>query len=225
MYNNKKILAFIPARGGSKRIPNKNLRKINDIPLFQYSIDVAKKSKYIDDIIVSTDVEEILDCAHKLGCLNNKLRPEYLSTDSSRIVDAIIYELKENELTDYEAIVLLQPTSPYRTIEMLDGAIEKYFETETSLITVIKIDEQPLFMRTINNGVLEKVVNLSSDIRSQDFKQIYKIIGCIYINNINNLNNNTVLNENRVPFIIEKEYDIDIDTFEDLEKAKEVLEK
>lgn len=225
MYRNKKILAFIPARIGSKRIKKKNLRKINNKPLFQYCMDVAKESNYIDDIIVSTDSKEILSLAHSYGCINNKLRPDYLSNDTSKIIDAILYEIKENSLIGYSAIVLLQPTFPIRTKEMLDGAIEKYFETETSLITVVKANEQPVFMRYIDsNGKLKKVINDTSDIRSQDFKKIYKIVGNIYINNTKKLNSKTVLNENEVPFEIDDKYCIDIDTEDDLKKAKEVLE-
>lgn len=223
MYKNKKVLAFIPARKGSKRIPNKNCVLINNIPLFQYSINVAKESKYVDDILVSTDSNKILKSAHKLGCIKNNLRPEHLSLDTSRIVDAMIFEIQSNNLDDYDAIILLQPTSPFRTVEMLDSAIEKYFENETSLITVIKAKEQPLFMRKIKNNKLVKVLDGSSDVRSQNFECIYKIIGNIYINNIKHLNSNTVLNENEIPFIIDEKFDIDIDTFDDLEKAIEVM--
>lgn len=225
MYNNKKILAFIPARKGSKRIPNKNFIMINNIPLFQYSIDVAKNSKYIDEVIVSTDSKKILQKAHKLGCINNKLRPANLSSDTARIIDAMLYEVKENKLNDYSAIVLLQPTSPYRTVEMLDSAIEKYFELETSLITVVESKEHPLFMRKIVNNKLEKIINKSSDVRSQDFEKIYKIIGNIYINNLEKINSNTILNENEVPFIIDEKFSIDIDTYDDLEKAVMEMKK
>ena len=90
MYKNKKILAFIPARKGSKRIKNKNGILINGKPLFEYSIDVAKKSKYVDKIIFSTDSQEWLLYAQKLGCEKNDLRPEYLSGDKARIVDAML---------------------------------------------------------------------------------------------------------------------------------------
>ena len=223
MYKNKKVLAFIPARKGSKRIKNKNIMLINNRPLFQYSIDVAKKSKYIDGIIVSTDSEEVLEIAHSQGCIKNKLRPNILANDYSRIIDSILYEIEENALDCYSAVVLLQPTSPYRDVDMLDSAIEKYFEKETSLITVIRAKEQPLFMRRIVNDKLEKILNLPSDVRSQDFEDIYKIIGNIYINNIKQLNHETVLNDNEIPFIIDEKYAIDIDTYKDLEEARKVM--
>ena len=108
---------------------------------------------------------------------------------------------------------------------MLDKAIEKYFECEKSLITVVKAKDQPVFMRTIDNGCLKKVLSESSDIRSQEFKQIYRIVGNIYINNIADLNTNTVLNENLIPFEIEEKYDIDIDTMDDFRRAESEMKK
>lgn len=220
MFKSKKILAFIPARAGSKRLKGKNKMILNGKPLFTYSVDVAQNSKYIDDILVSTDSKEILSLAHDLGCINNSLRPDYLSDDKARIIDAILYEIEINNIDDYDVIVLLQPTFPIRTVEMLDSAIEKYFEYETSLITVVRENHQPLMMRTISNNKLKKIVSTSSDIRSQDFPNIYRIIGCIYINNIKTINTNTVLNENEIPFLIDNKFDIDIDTIDDFKRAE-----
>ena len=107
---------------------------------------------------------------------------------------------------------------------MLDKAIEEYFKTETSLITIVEAEEQPIFMRKMVDGKLAKIIESSSDIRSQDFDKIYRIIGNIYINNIKNLTRDTVLNENEIGFIIDKEFAIDIDTVEDLEHAKNIIE-
>ena len=225
MYKKKKILAFIPARAGSKRIKGKNKKLLNGKPLFAYSVEVAKESKYIDQVLVSTDSKEILKLAHDLGCIPNELRPEELSGDHARIVDAILYEVEKNHLEEYDAVVLLQPTFPMRTVEMLDEAIEEYFKTETSLITVVPAREQPLFMRTIENNQLKKIIQSSSDIRSQDFPKVYKILGCIYINNLHTLTSDSVLNENEVPFIIDSKYDIDIDTMDDFKRAQREMRK
>ena len=225
MYKNKKIIAFIPARKGSKRIKNKNGRLINGKQLFEYSIEVAKSSKYIDKIIFSTDSKEWLEYAQKLGCEKNNLRPKSLSDDNARIIDAIIYELENLHFKEYDAIVTLQPTSPYRSSELLDSAIEEYFKTETSLITIVEAKEQPIFMRRIVDGKLVKIVSNTSDIRSQDFEKIYRIIGNIYINNIKDINTNTILNENEVGFVIDSKFDIDIDTIQDFENVKKILER
>lgn len=224
MYKSKKIIAFIPARKGSKRIKEKNGVLINGKPMFEYSIEVAKKSKYIDKIIFSTDSKEWLEYAQSLGCEKNKLRPKELSEDASRTIDVMLYEIEKMKLNDFDAIVLLQPTSPYRTVELLDNAIEEYFKTETSLITIIEAKEQPIFMRKIVDGKLTKIIKDTSDRRSQDLEKIYKIIGNIYINNIKNLNADIVLNENEIGFIIDEKFNIDIDVMEDLEKARKIME-
>ena len=223
MYKGKRIVALIPARRGSKRIKQKNGILINGKPLFEYSIEVARKSKYVDKVIFSTDSQEWLNYAQSLGCEKNKLRPKELSDDTAKIIDVILYEIERRKCKDFDAIVLLQPTSPYRTVDLLDSAIEEYFKTETSLITVIRAKEQPIFMRKIKNGKLEKILNTTSDVRSQDFEKIYKIIGNIYINNIKKLNSNSILNENEIGYIIDEKFDIDIDTIEDLEKARAII--
>ena len=225
MFNKKRIVAIIPARKGSKRIKNKNAILIKGKPMFEHSINVAKMSQYIDDIIFSTDCEKWLNYAHKLGCIKNKIRPKYLSTDKSRTINVILYELNKVQPQNYDVVVLLQPTSPYRTVEMLDKAIEKYFETETSLITIVEAKEQPIFMRRIRDGKLKKIVESTSEIRSQDFEKIYRIIGSIYINNIKTLTENTILNENEIGFVIDNKYGVDIDNIDDLEQVKKIMEE
>lgn len=136
----------------------------------------------------------------------------------------MLYEIEKMELNNFDAIVLLQPTSPYRTVELLDNAIEEYFKTETSLITIIPVKEQPIFMRRIIDGKLKKIIEDTSDIRSQDFENIYRIIGNIYINNIKKLNKNMVLNENEIGFVIDEKFGVDIDVIEDLENASKLME-
>lgn len=220
MYKDKKILAFIPARKGSKRVKNKNMRKLAGIPLFVHSVKIAKESDYIDDIIVSSDSEEILNIAKSLGCINTELRPETLSGSHARIIDSVLYEIRTKK-SNYDVLILLQPTFPFRTKKLIDGAIEAFFsEGEHSLITVMETNENPVFCRVIENGILKKVLNDTSDIRSQDFKKYYRIVGNVYINKIDELNENTMFNENEIPFLIEGNSCIDIDYEKDLELAR-----
>jgi len=223
MINGKKVLAFVPARIGSKRIINKNLKELNNIPLFMHSVNVARKSQYIDDILVSSDSKAILKIAHANGCIKNNIRPSEYSQDNSRIIDGILYELKELK-QKYDILILLQPTSPYRTKELVDGALEEYVKKNTSLITVVESIEQPIFMRSIVNNELQKIITDSSDKRSQDFSNYYTIVGSIYINNIKDLNSSIILNENKIPFIIDRKYAIDIDTEIEFEEAKKIME-
>ncbi len=227
MYKNEKIVAIIPARKGSKRLKNKNGILLGNKKLFEYSIDAAKCSKYIDKIIFSTDSEEWLKLATEKGCEECKLRINKLAKDDTRTIDVLIYEIKRNKLKErkFSTLVLLQPTSPYRTGKLIDSAIEKYFEKKESLITVVKCKETPIFMRTIQNGKLKKILDESSEIRSQEIKETYRIIGNIYINNITDLNNDTILNENIIPYIIEEKYAIDIDSIEDLKNAEKIMKE
>lgn len=226
MYNNEKIIAIIPARKGSKRIKKKNGVLLGNKKLFEYSIEVAKESKYIDEVLFSTDSQEWLISAIKKGCLQVPLRDSSLSRDTTKTIEVVNYEIERNNLKDsYTTLVLLQPTSPYRTKELIDNAIEHYFEMNESLISVVKCKESPIFMRKIKNGRLQKVVNESSDIRSQEIKDVYRIIGNIYINNIEKINQNTILNENVIPYIIDEKYAIDIDTKDDLIHAEKILKE
>lgn len=156
---------------------------------------------------------------NKINVFLSGERPKTLASDDARSVDVILYELSLLDET-YDAVILLQPTTPYRTTEILDGAIEEYFKKETSLISVVESKEPPIFIRKIIDGKLKKILPETSDRRSQDFEKYYKIVGSIYINNISNLSAQTVLNENEIPYIIPDEFDMDIDYPEDLEKAK-----
>ena len=216
MFKDKKIIAYIPARAGSKGIVRKNMRLIKGKPLFMHSVDYAFESAYIDDVLVSSDDPETLNLAHKRGCVINGLRPAELSGDRARIIDGVLYELSQLN-QKYDAVVLLQPTFPIRPpAEVLDEMIEKYFETETSLITVVKCADRPEFFRKIGtDGFLYKIVGQTSDVRRQEAETYYRIIGSVYINNVHTINASVVLNENIVPFVLDRQYALDIDTEDD----------
>lgn len=138
-----RFLAVIPARGGSKRIPGKNLSKIGNETLLSLAIKAAKKSEFIEHISVSTDSKDIADEAEKFGVQVPWMRPEKLSDDKAKTVDVMIHELKmfrENHHYDPEFIVLLEPTAPLRSASLLDKAIEKFVDSDAdSLISVNKI--------------------------------------------------------------------------------------
>jgi N-acylneuraminate cytidylyltransferase len=141
--NKKNFIAIIPARKGSKEIKNKNLILINGHPLLSYSIAAAKKSKFIKDVFVSTDGKNIAKVARRYGA-KVVIRPKKLSKDSSRIEDAILYTVKhiKNLLNPkYDNIVLMQPTSPQRSINDLDNAIRKFIKDKAdSLFSCTKQD-------------------------------------------------------------------------------------
>lgn len=230
MYKNQRILAIIPARGGSKGIPNKNITNLCDKPLIAYSILAARASRYIDDIIVSTDSEQIADIAVENGASVPFLRPASLASDTSKTIDCMIYTIDElkKQGHHYDCVVLLQPTQPIRKEDSIDQAITMLLDsTEDSLVSVTTVSEHPILMRTITKeGTLKPLLPMSSTVRRQDFPDVYRVNGSIYINRINShFNPSTSLNDNILPFFMEEKYSIDIDSYEDLKKAETFLQQ
>ena len=152
MFNNNRILAIIPARGGSKGIPHKNIIDLCGKPLVAYTIDAALNSKYIDYVMVSTDDEKIADVAKAYGAKVPFMRPAVLASDTAKTLDTILYSIKKlsdmgEEFLDF---VLLQPTEPLRISNDIDAAIEKYYENNRqSLVSVSEVDDHPILIRTI----------------------------------------------------------------------------
>ena len=122
MINGRTILAIVPARGGSKRLPGKNLKDLCGKPMIHWTVDVAKESKYLDKIVVSTEDQQIVQSVSNKG-IDIVTRPEELAGDRSSVYDAIFHTLEQYEPFDY--VCLLQVTSPLRLVEDIDGCIEK----------------------------------------------------------------------------------------------------
>lgn len=224
----KKILGIIPARAGSKGIKDKNIINLNGKPLIAHSIEVGLKSKYIDKVVVTTDGEEIAKVARKYGAEVPFLRPNDLALDTSKTIDAVIHCIDELKKLgeEYDYIVLLQPTQPLRQAWHIDEAIELIMnKNEDALVSVSKVKDHPILMRTIDeNGYAKNLLEGSSTQRRQDFQDFYKVNGAIYINKINeNLNNETSLNDNKLVYIMDEKYDVDIDEMLDLQIAEIAL--
>ena len=237
MYKDKRILAVIPARGGSKGIPLKNIFSIGGRPLIEYTIDCANNSKYLDKIIISTDSKEIRDVADRYIKTHNKkveipfLRPSELATDTSKTIDCVIHAvnwLKENKNEQYDYIVLLQNTTPLRKSFHIDEAIEKLLDSkETTLVSVTEVEEHPILMRSINeDGTVKHLLNMNSTVRRQDFPKYYKIDGSIYIvRNDEYFNLETSFNDGKLAYIIDNRYSVDIDNYMDIKTVEYYLEK
>lgn len=224
MYLHKKIIAVIPARGGSKGIKHKNIYILNGKPLIEYTINAALASKYIDRIVVSTDDIQIAEVSKELGAEVPFLRPNEMALDTSNTIEAVMdviakLKLVENE---YDSLVLLQPTQPLRQVFHIDEAIEKYYMNEKkSLVSVSKSNNHPLLIRKINKqGELKRILNKNSTCRRQDMSATYFVNGCIYINAINELSIKTSFNDNKIPYIMEKKYSVDIDEMDDIYLAE-----
>lgn len=224
MYKDIKIAAIIPARKGSKGIPNKNIIPLNGVPLIEYTLKEAEKVSIIDKIIVSTDSEEIISISKKYKVDVLGLRPKELSNDTAILYDVLKYEIDNHKLMqlNYDVIVLLQPTSPLRPSYLIEKALKTFInEEQQSALSVSEVDDNPIFFRTINtSNRLEKLLEVESTIRRQDLPKYYKVNGMIYINRLKDIVDGYVsFNDNLHPIITPKEYDIDIDTIEDLKNA------
>lgn len=228
MFAKQKILALIPARGGSKGIKDKNIIPLGGKPLIAYSIEAAKRSKYIDSIVVTTDSEKIAEIAKSYGAKVPFIRPAELAADTSKTIDAVLHAIKTLKSLgkEYSTLLLLQPTQPLRTTDDIDKAIEVYYQKgEKGLVSISPVDDSPLLIRSIGaDGKLVKLLSQNSTCRRQDMPNYYKVNGCIYINKIDELDKNTSFNDNKVPFIMTKEHSVDIDELSDLWMAEYYLQ-
>ena len=230
MYNNKKILAVIPARGGSKGIPSKNIIEVGGKPLIQYTIDCAKHSRYIDRAVISTDSEEIKKVSIECGGDVPFMRPKELALDTSKTIDCIVHAvntLKEMGET-YDYVMIIQNTVPLRKSWHVDESIEKLIDSkERSLVSVTEVEQHPILMRTINeDGTVKNLLPMSSTMRRQDFPKFYKVDGAIAIQKIDEeFNLNTSINDGRLAYIMDSKYSTDIDSYIDIKVIEYYLEK
>ncbi len=225
-----KILGIIPARGGSKGIPGKNIKKLNGKPLIFYTINEAKKSKFLDNIIVSTEDNKIEKVAKKYGIEVVK-RPKKLSTDNSTSISVLkhtIINLEKTKKFFPDIIVMLQPTSPLRKSSDIDLAIEKFLKTDCdTIIGVTEVQHPPYWTYYIENGRLIPIIEGGEKIfRRQDSKKFYQINGAIYIISRNKiLKQDSIISKNNFPYIMPPQRSIDIDNEMDFKLAELLLEE
>lgn len=225
-----KILAIIPARGGSKGTPRKNIRLLCGKPLFAYTIETALGSKYIDRVVVSTEDREIAEIAK--GCGAEVIpRPLELAKDdtpSLPVFQQVIKHLSETENFHPDIIVILQPTSPLRTVEDINGAIQKFLETACdSVVSVCEVECTPFWMYTLEGGTLKPVIEGSDKIsRCQDTPKVYRLNGAVYVTH-----RNIIMEQSRVgggdmrAYIMPIERSVDIDTELDFKLAELLMKE
>jgi len=186
MYQNKKILATICARGGSKGLPGKNIKKLAGQELLAYSIKSARESKLIDEIVLSTDDLKIKKVAEKYGLKVPFLRPTKLATDQSGRVEAIVHAVKKIESIkneDYEVIVDLGNVSPLRTAQDIDACIKKLVDTPQTniVVSVCEAGRNPYFnMLEVNTSNYANLIKKSNFKRRQDAPIIYDMNDAVF---------------------------------------------
>lgn len=225
---NNKYLAIIPARSGSKRLPNKNILPLAGKPLITWTIEAAIKSKFVNEIFVSTDCEKIAKIASDSGVNVPVLRPKELATDFATTIEVIRHVIdyyKNGKKCFFENIILLQPTSPLRNSEDLDRAIQ-YFEDKKAegVISVSECEHSPLWTNMLphDNSMVNFMRQDIKDKRSQDLPTYYRLNGAIYIWNTKSFLNECTyfLKENVFAFKMPSEKSIDIDTELDFKVAE-----
>ena len=222
MYKGKTYLAIIPARGGSKRLPRKNVLDLNGKPLVAWSIEAGLSSKYIDKVVVTSDDAEILSIAEYYGALSIN-RPAELSNDTATTFDAIKHTIENLERYDY--VILLQATSPLRNEKHIDEAIELLENKNASaVVSVCEMDHSPLWSNILDDSLSMKSFSRSGVLnkRSQDLEKYYRLNGAIYICKVEKLleERGFFLKDNIFAFKMDRENSIDIDEEIDFQIAK-----
>ena len=239
------IISLIPARSGSKGIPNKNIKLLNNEPLIAYSIKTSLNSSFINETIVTTDSQEIADIAMSYGASVPFLRPSDISQDKSLDIEFVNHYIKwikktNNKIPDI--IVQLRPTYPIRDNDFLDYCIQTFvnnYEKYDSLRTVIEFDKSPFKMYTIednfNDNILEKnlrpvippseymFIQDPQNMCRQDLPKTYLHNGCIDIFKTSILKENTISGNNVYPIIMNKNENYDIDTLYDWNKTEKKI--
>lgn len=183
-----KILYIIPARGGSKGIPHKNIRLLAGKPLICYSIDIARALTTDDNICVSTDDTKIIKVVEDYGLKVPFVRPEQYATDTATTNEVLIHaiEFYEAQGKKYDVIILLQPTSPLRKVDQVNEALSLYNKNLDMVVSVKESHAATVLCNENNEGYLELTINRSG-IRRQDVQMYYEYNGAIYIINVDRL--------------------------------------
>lgn len=175
------LLALIPARGGSKGIPRKNIKELCGKPLIAWSIEIAHESDSVDKVVVSTDDEEIAEIALNYGAEVPFLRPLELAQDETPGIDPVLHAL--NKLPKFDMLLLLQPTSPLRTASDIDGIIKMCRENQApAAVSICESSKHPNWMFYCGeDGTMSQYMDIPIATRRQDLPKIYTVNGALYL--------------------------------------------
>lgn len=228
MNGNEKVLAIIPARGGSKRLPGKNILPLAGKPLIAWTIESAINSGLFDKVIVNTDDNEIADIALEYGAEIPFFRPKELAEDTSSSIDVLVHTIqwyKANNI-EFTHIALLQPTSPLRTSKDIVNAWDLMLKTQTeSVISVCEVEHPIQWTYNLDTRGIMSSIFEDNDKRSQDYKKNYRLNGAIYIANIDLLleHRKVLTSDNSVGYLMSREASVDIDEQLDFKFAEFIV--
>lgn len=228
MYKGKKILAIIPARGGSKGIPRKNIKTLAGKPLIAWTIEEAKKSQFIDMCIVSTEDEEIKSVAEEWGGNVPFMRPAELAQDDTPGVEPVLHAVKM--LPGYDYVLILQVTSPLRTVDDIDDAIAYCLDSGyESCVGVTEAEHSPYWMYHMDEQkFLKPILKIAKEesYQRQKLPKVYQLNGAIYVTSVAFLQSEKdVADKNTAGFIMPRERSFDIDTMIDFDFVEMLMKK
>lgn len=223
-----KILVIIPARGGSKGIPHKNIKPLNGKPLIHYTIDEAREIVDDVDICVSTDDPKIIKCVEDYGLKVPFVRPEELATDTAGTYEVLLHALNFYEKQDrhYDAVLLLQNTSPFRKPEQIKEALKLYTPTVDMVVSVKECAANPYYSVFEENeeGYLHVCKGDGNILRRQDAPKVYEYNGAIYIMNAETLKTTHMHKmQKRVKYVMDDLSSFDLDTMWDWQMAESII--
>ncbi len=229
MYKGKRILAVVPARSGSKGLPKKNIRRLGDKPLIAWSIEAGRQSRYIDSITVSTDSQEIADIAKQWGGEVPFIRPAELATDTAKGIDAILHAIcwHRDNGEPFDLVLVLQPTSPLRTADHIDRAIELLFDKNAgAIVSVCPVDHHPWWCNSLpEDGKMKdflrpEIINTNR----QELPPFYRLNGAVYVADITFLEETrSFMSDETFAYVMSAESSIDIDSVFDFKLAELLL--
>ena len=226
MIGDLSVLAIIPARGGSKGVPRKNIRDVAGRPLLGWTVAAAKASRYIDRLILSSDDDDIIAAARGEQCEVPFKRPGELARDETPGIDPVLHALEQ--LPGHDIVVLLQPTSPLRTAADIDGCLERMLATQApACVSVRTADDHPYWIYSIDASGRMKAFAAPEEgaaNRRQDLPAAWVLNGAVYAARTAWLaGTRSFLTGETVGFVMPAQRSLDIDTELDLENASRIL--
>lgn len=225
-----KTLVIIPARGGSKGIPHKNIKPLNGKPLIHYTIDVARGISEDKDICVSTDDPEIIKCVEDYGLKIPFVRPAELATDTAGTYEVLLHALDyyEKQGKHYDVVLLLQNTSPFRTSEHVKEALKLYRNDIDMVVSVNETRTNPYYncFEEDKEGFLKKTVESDMFVRRQDAPKTYEYNGAIYVINAEQLKKMPLGKfTRRVKYVMDDLHSVDLDNMIDWKFAEFIIKE
>ncbi len=230
MYSNKKILALIPARGGSKGLPGKNIKMLVGKPLLSWTVEAAKRCNWLDKIVVSTEDEHIAAIAREAGAEVPFLRPKELAGDTVSGMDVIFHAINwfEAKGERYDLLLLLQPTSPLRTSADIENAVKLFFERQAKAVISVCENEHPPYWSNVlpADQSMKNFLDQSAIKNRQELPVFYRLNGAIYLSDMEYLKEKQGFwGSETYAYVMPRERSVDIDSYLDFKLAEILLQE